>query len=78
MRKFLRRKAAQADIDKRVNPHALRHSHAAELAADGVSVNLIQAQLGHAYLAVTDRYLRHVLPVDRIAAMQRREWRFER
>jgi integrase len=37
-------------------------------------VNVIQGQLGHANLAVTDRYLRHVLPADRLAAMQRRKW----
>jgi integrase len=37
-------------------------------------VNVIQSQLGHANLAVTDRYLRHVLPVDLVAAMQRRTW----
>jgi site-specific recombinase XerD len=74
VRKLLGRLAGKAGIEKRVNPHALRHTHAAELAAKGVPVNVIQGQLGHANLAVTDRYLRHVLPVDRLAAMQRRTW----
>jgi site-specific recombinase XerD len=68
VRKLLARLAGKAGIEKRVNPHALRHSHAAELAAEGVPVNVIQGQLGHANLAVTDRYLRHVLPVDQVAA----------
>jgi site-specific recombinase XerD len=68
VRKLLARLAGKAGIEKRVNPHALRHSHAAELAAEGVPVKVIQGQLGHANLAVTDRYLRHVLPVDQVAA----------
>lgn len=36
-----------------VHAHGLRHTHAAELAHEGKPMNLIQAQLGHASLAVT-------------------------
>lgn len=50
------------------------HTHAADLAEAG-PVNFIQDQLGHARLAVTDRYLRHITPAPRIEAIQRREWR---
>ncbi len=74
VRALLGRLAAKAGLDKRVNPHALRHTHAAELAAEGTPVNVIQTQLGHANLAVTDRYLRHVLPMDVVLTMQRRSW----
>ena len=35
---------------------------------------LIQAQLGHASLAATDRYLRHVAPVQLIEALRARGW----
>ncbi len=74
VRALLGRLAAKAGLDKRVNPHALRHTHAAELAAEGTPVNVIQTQLGHANLAVTDRYLRHVLPMDVVTTMQKRSW----
>lgn len=42
-----------------MHAHGLRHTHAAELAGEGLPMNLVQAQLGHASLATTDRYLRH-------------------
>ncbi len=74
VRVLLRRLAAKAHISKRVHPHALRHSHAAELAIEGVPVNLIQKQLGHANLAVTSRYLDHIAPRDVIDRLRQREW----
>jgi integrase/recombinase XerD len=67
VRNMMRRIGAQAGIEKRVHPHGLRHSHAAELAAEGVPVNVIQAQLGHSLLSTTDIYLRHIAPSDVIA-----------
>ena len=38
---------------KLVHPHGLRHTHAAELAAENVRINVIQAQLGHSNAAMT-------------------------
>jgi site-specific recombinase XerD len=73
-RQMCKRRAAKAGIDKRVHPHALRHSHAAELVAEGVPVNVIQKQLGHVSLATTDIYLRHIAPADVIAMGRKREW----
>jgi integrase/recombinase XerD len=73
VRDMLKRLAAKAGIDKRVHPHGLRHTHAAELVSEGVPVNVIQQQLGHASLAVTDRYLRHVAPADVIALGRNRK-----
>ena len=73
-RDMLRRKARKAGIPKRVHPHGLRHSHAAELAREGVPMNVIQAQLGHASLSVTSAYLDHVAPVTLIETMRRRSW----
>ena len=74
VRDMLRRKAARAGIRKRVHPHGLRHSHAAELAREGVPMNVIQAQLGHASLSVTSAYLDHVAPVILIETMRQRHW----
>jgi hypothetical protein len=72
VRALLPRLAAKAGIEKRVHAHALRHTHAAELASEGFPLNLVQQQLGHANLATTDRYLRHVAPVELIQAMRSR------
>ncbi|MCA1843638.1 MAG: site-specific integrase [Actinobacteria bacterium] len=74
VRQLLPRLAAKAGIGKRVHAQGLRHTHAAELAAEGLPAELIQAQLGHESLASTDRYLRRVPPADRIGALQRRQW----
>ncbi len=74
VRTLLPRLARKAGLEKRVHPHGLRHTHAAELAAEGKPVNLIQAQLGHASLATTDRYLRHIAPQQLVDAMRAREW----
>jgi site-specific recombinase XerD len=74
VRTLLPRLASRAGIEKRVHPHGLRHTHAFELMIEGVPVSVIQKQLGHASLATTDRYLRHVAPTDVIVAMQERTW----
>ena len=74
VRALLGRLATAAGIDKRVHPHGLRHSHATELAAEGVPINVISRQLGHASSAVTARYLDHVAPAEVVATMQRRTW----
>jgi site-specific recombinase XerD len=74
VRMLLPRLAAKAGIEKRVHPHGLRHTHAAELAAEGMPLNLVQAQLGHSSLATTDRYLRHIAPAQLIEAMRARSW----
>jgi integrase/recombinase XerC len=74
VRQLLPRLAEKAGIGKRVHAQGLRHTHAAELAAEGLPAEVIQAQLGHGSLASTDRYLRRIPPKDRIGALHRREW----
>jgi integrase/recombinase XerD len=74
LRELLPRLARKAGVEKRVHPHGLRHTHAAELVAEGVPVNVIQAQLGHASLRTTDVYLRHIAPAQLLDTMRRREW----
>jgi len=76
VRNLMKRLRRQAGIEKRVHPHGLRHSHAAELAAEGVPMNVIQAQLGHENLSTTDTYLRNIAPAD-VIAMGRNRPRFD-
>jgi site-specific recombinase XerD len=74
VREALKQLARKAGIEKRVHPHGLRHTHASELAREGVPVNVIRRQLGHGSLATTARYIEHLTPMDVIQAMQKREW----
>lgn len=74
VRNLMKRIGAKAGIEKRVHPHGLRHSHAAELAAEGVPVNVIQRQLGHSHLTTTAVYLNHVAPAQVIALGRSRSW----
>ena len=74
VRSLLPRLGAKAGIEKRVHAHGLRHSHAADLVREGVPVNLIQRQLGHASLAVTSAYLDHIAPEQVVAVIRDRTW----
>jgi len=74
VRVMLKRLAAKADIDKRVHAHGLRHTHAAQLRAEGVDIAIISRQLGHTSITTTARYLDHLAPTAVIDAMRRRSW----
>ena len=56
----LRRTAAQPGVRRRFAPHQLRYAHAVEIAREGVPLNVIQRQLGHANLGVTSIYLQGI------------------
>jgi integrase len=56
-----RRLAAEAGVRRRFAPHRLR-AHALELAREGVPLNIIQRQLGHASLGTTSIYLQGSIP----------------
>jgi site-specific recombinase XerD len=56
----LRRTATQAGVRRRFAPHQLRHAHAVEMGWEGVPLNVIQRQLGHANLGVTSIYLQGI------------------
>jgi site-specific recombinase XerD len=60
VRQQLRRTAAKAGVRRRFAPHQLRHAHAVEMAHEGVPVNVIQRQLGHANLGITSVYLQGI------------------
>jgi site-specific recombinase XerD len=49
----LRHLAVSAGVRRRFAPHQLRHAHAVEMAREGVPLNVIQRQRGHADLGVT-------------------------
>ncbi|HUT12478.1 MAG TPA: site-specific integrase [Thermoguttaceae bacterium] len=68
------RLAAKAGIDKRVHPHALRHTGASEMRTEGIDVGVISKQLGHSSIATTSRYLDHIAPAVVVEAVRRRKW----
>jgi site-specific recombinase XerD len=67
-----RRLAAQAGIRRRFAPHQLRHAHAVELAREGVPLNIIQRQLGHANPGTTSIYLQGIDTEEIIATVHAR------
>jgi site-specific recombinase XerD len=74
VRVLMARLRRNAGIAKRVHAHGLRHTHAAQLRAEGVDIGIISKQLGHRSIATTARYLDHIAPYQVIQVMQRREW----
>jgi site-specific recombinase XerD len=69
----LRRLALDAGVRRRFAPHQLRHAHAVEMAREGVPLNLIQRQLGHADLGVTSVYLQGIDNTEVISAVRLRQ-----
>jgi site-specific recombinase XerD len=59
-------------VRRRFAPHQLRHAHALELAREGVPLNIIQRQLGHANLGTTSIYLQGIDTEEIIAAVHTR------
>ena len=70
VRVMMKRLAARAGIDKRVHAHGLRHTHAAQLRAEGVDIAIISRQLGHTSITTTARDLNHLAPMALIEAMR--------
>ena len=66
------RLVGQAGIRRRFAPHQLRHAHAVELAREGVPLNVIQRQLGHANLGTTSIYLQGIDTKEIIATVHAR------
>ncbi len=74
VRRLLPHLARRAGIAKRVHAHGLRHTHAAELRAEGFDIGIISKQLGHASIATTARYLDHIAPWAVVEAVGGRVW----
>ena len=61
-----------AGVRRRFAPHQLRHAHAVEMSREGISLLVIQRQLGHADLAITSRYLRGISSEEIISTVHAR------
>ena len=72
VRSEFRRLAERAGVRRRFAPHQLRRAHALELAREGVSLNIIQRQLGHVNLGTTSIYLQGIDPEEIIATVRTR------
>jgi integrase/recombinase XerD len=62
----------RAGLRRRFAPHQLRHAHAVELAREGIALNMIQRQLGHANLGTTSIYLQGIDTDEIILAVNSR------
>jgi len=74
VRRMIKRQAILAGITKRAHPHGCRHAGAFHLANAGTDIRVLQRQLGHGNLAVTDRYISHLCPLKIIEAIHRVDW----
>ncbi|MCE5294928.1 MAG: site-specific tyrosine recombinase XerD [Chlamydiales bacterium] len=54
--KLIKTYAKQAQINKNIFPHMMRHSFASHLLDGGADLRIIQEMLGHAHISSTDRY----------------------
>jgi integrase/recombinase XerD len=64
--------ADRAGVRRRFAPHQLRHAHAVEMAREGVPLNVIQRQLGHADLGITSVYLQGIESGEIVDVVHRR------
>ena len=74
VRAMLKRRARRAGVERRVHPHAFRHTHAFEMANEGKPLHVIQSQLGHSSLATTSRYVQHLGTQAVIDIVRARTW----
>jgi integrase/recombinase XerD len=66
--------ARAAGIAKRVHAHGFRHTHAAQLRAEGVDIGIISKQLGHRSITTTACYLDHICPMAVVEVVRARKW----
>lgn len=71
VRQLLPRLGRRAGLEKRVHAHGLRHGHALHLIRAGEPLDVVSAQLGHANLETTNRYVKRMAPDERVARVRR-------
>lgn len=59
-------------LHRRIHPHAFRHGFAVDCSREGIGMYSLQGALGHARLDVTERYLRGIDPMERLAPIAAR------
>lgn len=64
--------AQRAGVDRDVYPHQFRHTCARDLIEDGLSVLVVQEQLGHEHATTTEHYIGRLMPRDRLKAIHGR------
>ena len=74
VRRMIKRHGRKAGIKKRTHAHGCRHAGAFHLANAGVDIRMLQRQLGHGSLAVTERYISHLCPAKMIDEIRKTEW----
>lgn len=74
IRQMIKRQSTKIGLHKRVHAHGLRHTGAVELANSISDIRIIQRQLGHSNIAVTDRYINHLCPARAIEAINAVRW----
>lgn len=74
VRNMLKRLGQKAGIEKRLNPHALRHTFAHDLLNEGIGLNHIQTSLGHSSIATTSKYLQRFNPKETLDKLKQRVW----
>jgi integrase len=74
LRELLKLLAKKAGVERRMHPHALRHSYASYLLDADMPIHFIRAMLGHSSIGVTARYADHVNPASVLRAMRKLKW----
>ncbi|MEI6290543.1 MAG: tyrosine-type recombinase/integrase [Chloroflexota bacterium] len=74
VRLLLKRLAKKAGIEKRMNPHSLRHSFAHDMLNEGIGLQHIQISLGHSNISTTSKYLQRFNPKETIEKIKERVW----
>lgn len=72
VRTMLRRLARKAKVERRIHPHAFRHTFASELVEEGQPLSVVQQALGHGSVVTTAGYLRRIAPANLVEVARNR------
>jgi site-specific recombinase XerD len=72
VRNLLRRLARKQGVERRVHPHAFRHTFASELVQEGQPLSVVQQALGHGSVVTTAGYLRRIAPANLVEVARNR------